>query len=311
MTIINKTRSETMQPYEVLLFYQFNHIEDLPTHKHYHETLAKTHHLKGRIYIAKEGLNGTVSGTPEDTKAYRDALHSTPLYASMAFKIDKSPIHAFNKLHVRIKDEIVNFSQDNIDPTTLTAKPLPAPEFYKAMQEKNTIIIDARNHYEYEVGHFKGALNPNINHFRDLPKWIDDYKALLKGKKILTYCTGGIRCEKLTSYMKQNGLHNVYQLEGGIITYGQHEQTKGRSWDGALYVFDKRMTVPLNQVDPVVIGNDHFTNEPCERYINCANPECNKKILCTKENEKIYKASCSNTCRAHPKNRYVAKHAHL
>jgi len=93
----------------------------------------------------------------------------------------------------------------------------------------------------------------------------------------VTYCIGGIRCEKLTSYMKQKGFNNLYQLKGGIHTYGTNETTRGKFWDGALYVFDKRMTAPLNRVDPKIIGKDHYTSKPTERYINCGNPECNKK----------------------------------
>src|SRR5690554_600067 len=105
----------------------------------------------------------------------------------------------------------------------------------------------------------------------------------------------------------KEGFEVAGQLHGGIHHYGTNEQTKGKLWDGKMYVFDERIAVPINQVEHVIVGRDYFTGEPCERYINCANPDCNKQILCSEENERIYKGSCSDACRNHPRNRYVIK----
>ncbi len=296
-----------MKNYNVLLFYQFVDIDDLNNHQSFHYNLAHKYHLMGRIYISKEGLNGTVSGKKEETEKYMKALNNHPYYKTMQFKIAAHNQHAFNKLHVRIKDEIVNFNVPSIDVPSMRAPYINPEDFYKALNDENTVVIDARNDYEFQVGHFRGALNPNIKNFRELPQWIEKNQSRFQGKSIVTYCTGGIRCEKLTSYMKQIGINDVYQLKGGIHTYGTNPSTQGRLWDGALYVFDKRMTTPLNRVNPIVIGKDHFTSVPCERYINCGNPECNKKIVCTKESEQIYYGSCTEACRVHPRNRYMLK----
>lgn len=176
------------------------------------------------------------------------------------------------------------------------------------MQREDTVVIDARNDYEYDLGHFRGAVRPDILNFRDLPDWIRENKEQFEGKKILTYCTGGIRCEKFSGWLVKEGFEDVSQLEGGIVTYGKDPEVQGELWDGQLYVFDERISVPVNQKEHVVVGKDYFTGEPCERYVNCANPECNKKILCSEENEHRHLRSCSHECRTHPRNRYVAQH---
>ncbi len=297
-------RSVIIGEYDVLLYYHFTAIEDTKRFRDAHHELAHSLGLKGRIYIAEEGINGTVSGTPNQTRVYMETLKKDPRFQSMRFKIDTADEHAFHKLHVRIRPELVNFSQPDIDPRKDTGEYIKPERFKQEMNREDTIVIDARNDYEYDLGHFRGAIRPDIRNFRELPEWIEKNASLLKGKRILTYCTGGIRCEKFTGWLHKKGYDDVAQLEGGIITYGQDEKTRGEAWDGALFVFDKRLSVPLNRVDPLIIGRDHFTGEPCERYINCANPECNKKILCTEENERRFMASCSETCRNHPKNGY-------
>jgi UPF0176 protein len=176
------------------------------------------------------------------------------------------------------------------------------------MQQEDTVVIDARNDYEYSLGHFRNAIMPDINTFKELPDWIRENRKQFEGKKILTYCTGGVRCEKFSGWLRKEGFEDVAQLHGGIVTYGKDPEVQGELWDGQCYVFDERISVPVNRVAPVVVGKDHFTNEPCERFVNCANPECNKKILCSEENEHKYLRACSDECRVHPRNRYVAEH---
>jgi UPF0176 protein len=176
------------------------------------------------------------------------------------------------------------------------------------MQDDNTLVIDARNDYEYDVGHFRGAIRPDIRTFRELPEWIKENKEMLDGKKILTYCTGGIRCEKFSGWLVREGFEDVSQLHGGIVTYGKDPEVKGQLWDGQCYVFDKRLTVPVNRVEHVVVGKDYFSGESCERYVNCANPECNKQIICSEENEHKYMRGCTHECRVTPRNLYVKEH---
>ncbi|MBD7944836.1 MULTISPECIES: rhodanese-related sulfurtransferase [Psychrobacillus] len=295
--------------YRVLLYYKYVPIEDPVIFAQEHLAACKEIGLKGRILVSNEGINGTCSGTIEQTDAYMDMMKADNRFADMVFKIDEADGHAFKKMHVRPKREIVHLGlEEDINPNELTGKYLSPKEFYEQMQAEDTIVIDARNDYEFDLGHFRGAIRPDIRNFRDLPEWIHDNKELFEGKKVLTYCTGGIRCEKFSGWLVREGFEDVAQLHGGIATYGKDPEVRGQLWDGQMYVFDERIAVPINQVEHVVVGKDHFTGEPCERYVNCANPDCNDKILCSEENEHKYLRSCSHECRVHPRNRYIVEH---
>ncbi|MGO1060650.1 oxygen-dependent tRNA uridine(34) hydroxylase TrhO [Planococcus sp. FY231025] len=295
--------------HNVLLYYLYTTIEDPETFATEHLAACKEIGLKGRILVSHEGINGTCSGTIEQTEAYMEMVKSDPRFADIVFKIDAAEGHAFKKMHVRAKKEIVHLGlEEDINPHELTGTYLEPAEFYKRMQDQDTIVLDARNDYEYDLGHFRGAVRPDVENFRDLPEWVRENKEMFEGKKILTYCTGGIRCEKFSGWLKREGFEDVAQLHGGIATYGKDPEVKGQLWDGQMYVFDERIAVPVNQVEHVVVGKDHFTGEPCERYVNCANPECNKKILASEENEHKYMRSCSDECREHPRNRYAFEH---
>ena len=295
--------------HNVLLYYKYVEIEDPETFAAEHLAACKELELKGRILVSEEGINGTCSGTIEQTDAYIEMMKQDPRFSDIVYKIDATDRHAFKKMHVRAKKEIVHLGlEDDVNPNELTGNYLEPAEFYKQMQEEDTIVLDARNDYEYDLGHFRGAVRPEVENFRDLPEWVRDNKEMFEGKKILTYCTGGIRCEKFSGWLKKEGFEDVSQLHGGIVTYGKDPEVKGELWDGQLYVFDERIAVPVNQVGHVVVGRDHFTGEPCERYVNCANPECNAKILSSEENEHKYMRSCSDECREHPRNRYAFEH---
>lgn len=294
------------KPYRVLLYYQYVTIENPAEFAAEHLAFCKEIGLKGRILVATEGMNGTVSGTIEQTDKYMEEMRKDPRFTTMVYKIDEADGHAFKKMHVRPRPELVNLSlEDDINPLELTGKYLSPKDFYEKMQDQNTIILDARNTYEYDLGHFRGAIRPDVETFRDLPQWVRENKEILEGKKILTYCTGGIRCEKFSGWLVREGFEDVGQLHGGIATYGKDPEVQGELWDGQLYVFDERIAVPVNQKEHVIVGKDHFTGEPCERYVNCANPECNEQLLCSEENEHKYLRGCTHECRVHPRNRYV------
>ncbi|MDQ0483035.1 oxygen-dependent tRNA uridine(34) hydroxylase TrhO [Guptibacillus hwajinpoensis] len=295
--------------YRVLLFYKYVQIDQAEEYVEEHLAFCKDNNLKGRILISEEGINGTLSGTIEDTQKYMDMMHADERFADMFFKIDESTEHPFKKMHVRYREELVTLRlEDNHNPNDVGGKHLKPAEWREAMQQDDVIILDTRNDYEYDLGHFRGAIRPDIQNFRDLPEWVQENLADQKEKKILTYCTGGIRCEKFTGWMVNQGFQDVNQLDGGIVTYGKDEETKGELWDGQCYVFDGRISVPINQKDHVVVGKDYFTGEPCERYVNCANPECNKQIITSEENEHKYLRGCTHECRTSPRNRYVAEH---
>ena len=294
--------------YRVLLYYKYVTIDDPETFASEHLDYCKSLGLKGRILVSTEGLNGTVSGTKEATDAYMDHLHTDERFKDLVFKVDEADGHAFKKMHCRPRKEIVALGLDeDIDPHQLTGKYYSPSEFKEALLSDDTVILDARNDYEYDLGHFRGAIRPDITRFRDLPQWIRENKEKLENKKIVTYCTGGIRCEKFSGFLKREGFEDVGQLEGGIATYGKDPETKGEYWDGKMYVFDERISVDVNQVEKTVVGKEWFDGTPCERYINCANPECNRQILVSEENEERYLGACCYDCAKHERNRYVEK----
>ena len=298
-----------MNDYYVILYYHYHEIKDLELYRDTHRAFLESRNLLGRIYVAKEGINGTVSGLKDDINAYMAYVRSDIDFKDTVFKIDEANEHAFNKLIVRVKKELVNLSLEvDVNPLKLTGRYVKPADFFKEMKQNNTLVIDARNDYEHEVGHFRGSIKPNIRNFRDLPKWIKENKELLEGKKILTYCTGGIRCEKLSGFLKAEGYNDVGQLKGGIITYGKDSVAQGQLWDGQCYVFDNRLNVSINQVEHIIVGRDHFDGSKCERQLNCANPVCNKQILASEANEHKHLGGCTHECRVHPKNRYVIKH---
>lgn len=292
--------------YHVLLYYQYVNIENPEQFTAEHLAFCKEIGLKGRILVAKEGINGTVSGTYEQTQCYIDAMHADPRFAETIFKIDEENTSAFKKMHVRYRQELVTLNlEDDINPNELTGTYLEPKEFRKAILDKNTIVIDARNDYEYDLGHFRGAVRPEIRTFRELPQWIRENKEQFMDKKIVTYCTGGIRCEKFSGWLLKEGFEDVGQLHGGIATYGKDPEVQGELWDGQMYVFDTRISVPINQKDPVIVGRDWFDGSPCERYVNCANPKCNRQILTSVENEEKHLKGCCYDCRVAPENLYV------
>lgn len=299
-----------MNSYQVLLYYKYTTIDNPEQFATEHLAMCKEIGLKGRILVAEEGINGTVSGTVEETENYIEAMHADPRFADMVFKIDAADKHAFQKMHVRPRTEIVSLSLENdVNPLEVTGNYMEPEEFREALKDENTVILDARNDYEFDLGHFRGAIRPDITAFRDLPDWVEENRDMFEDKKIVTYCTGGIRCEKFSGWLKTAGFDDVSQLHGGIATYGKDETVKGDLWDGMMYVFDERIAVPINRVDHTIVGKDYFDGTPCERYINCANPYCNKQILASEENEEKYLRSCSHECRVHPANLYVKKHA--
>jgi UPF0176 protein len=299
----------SQKPYRVLLYYQYVTIENPEEFAAEHKAFCDEIGLKGRILVATEGINGTVSGTVEQTELYMEKMKQDPRFADMTFKIDEAEEHAFKKMKVRHRPELVTLRlEDDVNPHEITGQYLSPKEFYERLQDPDTIVLDARNDYEYDLGHFRGAVRPDILNFRDLPDWVRENKEMFADKKIITYCTGGIRCEKFSGWLLKEGFKDVAQLHGGIVTYGKDPEVQGELWDGQLYVFDERIGVPVNQKEHVVVGKDYYSGEPCERYVNCANPACNRKILCSEENEHKYLRSCSHECRTHPRNRYVAQH---
>ena len=298
-----------MGPYQVLLYYQYVTIEDPEAFAQAHLDFCRSLNLKGRILVGKEGINGTLSGLTADTEAYITAMHADERFKEMLFKIDQADEHAFKKMHVRPREEIVSLSlEEDVNPLDLTGTYLSPQAFREALLDEDTVVIDARNDYEFDLGHFRGAIRPEITNFRELPAWIRENKEKFMEKRVVTYCTGGIRCEKFSGWLVREGFKDVGQLHGGIATYGRDPEVQGDLWDGSMYVFDERISVPINHVDPTIVGKDYFDGQPCERYVNCANPTCNRRMLTSVANEDKHLRGCSAECRCHEQNRYVIEH---
>lgn len=298
-----------MKNYRVLLYYKYVKIENPEQFRTEHQKLCKQIGLKGRILVSDEGINGTVSGTVEQTEAYMDSLRSDSRFKDIMFKMDGADDHAFKKMHVRYRPEIVSLQlEEDVDPKELTGKYLKPAEFRKALEDKDTVILDARNDYEFDLGHFRNAVRPDIRNFRELPKWIRENKDTFMDKKVVTYCTGGVRCEKLSGWLLKEGFNDVAQLHGGIHNYGTDPETQGELWDGKMYVFDERISVDINRKEKTVIARDWFDGELCERYVNCGNPFCNRQFIASEENEHKYLRGCTHECRISTENRYVKEH---
>ena len=288
--------------YHVLLYYQFVAIDDPESFADQHRQLCNDLGLKGRILVAPEGLNGTVSGTIEACTTYRATLAKDPRFATMVFKVDEATGHTFQKMFVRVKKELVTFRADlPSNPIDTTGHRLRPTEWKEKIESGDVIIIDGRTDYEFDIGHFRGAIRPDCESFREFPDWIRANFGDKKDKTILTYCTGGIRCEKLTAFMIHDGFTNVYQLDGGIVSYGKDEETQGALWDGLCYVFDERVTVPINRTeDRRIIGTCHHCGQPTERYVNCRNYCCHSQHLACEPCETLFNSACCMECMVAP-----------
>jgi len=288
--------------YNVLLYYCYSNIDNPDEFRENHHLFCIENNLRGRIIISSEGINGTVSGKINDCNKYIKNLKSDIRFQNIEFKIDEHPSHVFNKLNVRLKDEIVNFGIKTVNPNKLSGKYIEPNEFKMVLKNKpnDTIILDVRSNYEHKVGKFKNALALDINNFRDFKKNLKDLK-IYKKNKIITYCTGGVKCEKASAFLLKKGFENVYQLHGGIIKYGLEEH--GEDFDGKCYVFDNRIAINVNKINPSTISKCYLTGEPSDRMVNCANPECNIHVPMSKKGARIFNGCCSESCENNKKTR--------
>lgn len=292
-----------MIKYQTLLYYCYSRIEDAEQFASNHLQFCKSLNLVGRIIVADEGLNGTVSGTAESCKIYMDTLHADPRFSKIDFKIDDVEEPSFIKMHCRYKAEIVHSGLRDpgiINPEMKTGIHLEPADFVKMKDDQDVVIVDVRSNYEHSIGRFKNAVTFDIENFRDFPVMINEL-AQYKDKKIVTYCTGGIKCEKASALLLHEGFENVYQLHGGIIKYGK--EAGGEDFEGKCYVFDNRVAVDVNTVNPVVISTCRNCGAHTTKMINCANPECNEHFTqCDACGEKL-DGACSEICQAHPRKR--------
>ncbi|TAE03633.1 MAG: rhodanese-related sulfurtransferase [Bacteroidetes bacterium] len=285
--------------YFILLYYCYTPIKNSDQFREDHHLLCLSLNLRGRIIVANEGLNGTVSGLKADCEQYMKIVKADPRFEKLEFKIEEHEDHAFAKLNVRLKNEIVH-SDIQIDPNQRTGTHLEPEEFKKFKDSEDVIILDVRSNYEHKLGKFKNAITLDIEHFREFPEKMGELEQY-KDKKIITYCTGGIKCEKASAYLLEQGFENVYQLHGGIIKYGI--EAGGEDFEGKCYVFDNRIAADINKVNPETISRCFICNIITDRMVNCANPHCNNHVSICEKCGWEYEGACSKECQANPDKR--------
>ncbi|MCL4549623.1 MAG: rhodanese-related sulfurtransferase [Bacteroidetes bacterium] len=287
--------------FKVLLFYKYIKFPEPGRFQEEHLKFCEANDIKGRVWISDEGINATVSGTVENIEKYKSEIRKHPEFSDIWFKEDEHNEHAFRKIHVRLKKEIVNasFGEVDLSKTARRLKPEELNQFYES--GKDFVIVDARNDYESVIGKFKNAIAPKMDTFRDWPKVVEELKEF-KDKTIVTYCTGGIRCEKASALLVENGFKDVYQMDGGIWNYiTQHPD---KYWEGSVFVFDERRIVTPNTKEEIKhIGKCYYCGKPTSYYINCHNQDCDKMLLTCDECKVENDYCCSDECRHAPNRR--------
>jgi UPF0176 protein len=266
--------------YPVILFYKYVAIADAEIFARSQRALCEALELKGRILIASEGINGTLAGAADKVNRYVAALQADARFRDIEIKRSPGDAGTFPKLVVKVRREIVTLNAGTIPPDMTNHL---TPHEWKDLMEQNrdVVLLDIRNRFESAAGKFENAVTCDIEHFRELPEYVDRLEDL-KEKTVLMYCTGGIRCEKASTLFRRKGFRNVFQLHGGIAAY--QEQFGNEHWQGECFVFDQRMTVRMEE-GLVQIGRCAHTGRETSRFVNCLHDPCHKLYILSDEAE--------------------------
>lgn len=285
---------------KIILYYKFAPISDPDAVRLWQKALCERLNLRGRIIISKHGINGTLGGGIDDLKAYTKETKTYQGFKDTTFKWGEGSRDDFPKLSVKVRDEIVTFGAADelrVDEQGVVngGKHLKPEQVHQLVKERgeDVIFFDGRSSYEAEVGRFKNAVVPDVRTAKDFITELESGKYDdIKNKPVVTYCTGGIRCEILSSMMKNRGFNEVYQIDGGIVKYGEAYADDGL-WEGSLYVFDGRMGVKFSD-KAKDIANCLHCGQKTSRYTNCANVACNALIIvCEDCQDKMYCQGCA------------------
>lgn len=284
-----------------ILFYYFTPLEDLQTLRDELFSTLESLEILGTILIAKEGINGCLTGQDEAIEKIMKYLSHDAGFKNIEFKIAEVDEHGFDKLKVKVRNEIItsHFGEDILDFKGDYVEPEELAQWYE--DGEDFIIVDGRNNYESKIGHFENAICPDVDVFSESEKMFEDLKGM-EDKKIVTYCTGGIRCEKLSGLFKKHGFKNTYQLHGGIIRYGIEQGNK--HWKGKCFVFDKRVAInidPQEESEPITVCE--LSGLPCDTYHNCANVDCDRRFIAREEALEKMDFCCSKKCKS-----YISQH---
>jgi UPF0176 protein len=253
----------------------------------------------GRIYVAHEGINAQLSLPADHFYAFKDTIEAYDFMKNIRLNVAvEHDDHSFLKLTIKVRDKIVadGLDDNTLDVTNICVH-LKAKEFNQLLEDPDTIVVDMRNHYESEIGHFVGAITPDVETFREsLPIIGDQLSQHKEDKKLLMYCTGGIRCEKASAYFKHKGFKNVYQLEGGIIEYTRQVKAEGleSKFIGKNFVFDHRLG---ERITNDIVSQCHQCGKPCDNHTNCENEGCHLLFIQCDECKTVMENCCSVECR--------------
>ncbi len=281
---------------KILLYYKYVSIEYPKRILKWQRQICTDLNLTGRIIIGTEGINGTVGGDAEDIDRYAQIMKKHDLFSDIDFKESPGDATYFPKMSIKVRDEICALG---VDPNKLTVKDggihLEPKQVHELLDERpeDLVILDTRNNFESRIGTFKGSITPDITNFRDLPKYIDEHHEQFKNKRVLMHCTGGVRCERATAYLKTKGIaKEVFQIKGGIVRYT--EEYPDGHFRGKNYVFDRRVAVRIN--DDILTHCDQC-DELCNDYTNCINSLCNVQYISCNNCMKRMENACSEKCR--------------
>jgi UPF0176 protein len=295
----NKNADNFAVEHTVILFYKYIRIDNPKEEVVRQRKLCEGLSLLGRMIIAEEGINATLEGTKENIEKYITEMKSDARFADVHWKKSVGTGSAFPKLKIKVRPEIVSLHLENdLNPNQVTGKRL-SPEQLKQWYEEGRKfkIVDMRNDYEFKVGRFKDSVLPSLKNFRDLSKNLDAITDF-KEETVLTVCTGGVRCEKASGLLVREGFKDVYQLDGGIVSY--MEKFPAQEFEGTLYTFDNRIVMDFDPKDKhVVVGECDFCDDKTEDFYNCRNPQCNLKVLSCRHcfEEMGGQVFCSDECR--------------
>lgn len=281
-----------------LSFYQYAHIGNPELFRNHLFITWNDLDVLGRIYVAKEGINGQLSVPAPRFLEFKEHLDGIPFLKDLRLNIAREQdSKSFLKLKVKVRHKIVadGLNDDTFDVTNKGVH-VDAKTFNDLIEDPDTVLVDMRNHYESEIGHFKNAVTPDVDTFRDSLDIIEeDLKEHKEDKKLVMYCTGGIRCEKASAYYKHKGFKNVYQLEGGIIEYARQVEAEGldNKFLGKNFVFDHRRS---ERISDDIISNCHQCGEPCDTHVNCANEACHLLFIQCDSCKSKMEECCSNEC---------------
>ncbi|MFY9782778.1 MAG: rhodanese-related sulfurtransferase [Acidimicrobiales bacterium] len=278
-----------MEPHKVILYYGFTRLEDPEAIRLWQRELCEALGLKGRILLSTHGINGTLGGAMTALTKYVRRTKEYPGFKDIDFKWSEGTGQEFPRLRIRVREEIVNFGAPGeleVDDRGIVGGGirLTPSGVHQLVAERgdDVVFFDARNAFEAQIGRFKNAVVPNVRATRDFVSELDSGKFdHFKDRPIVTYCTGGVRCEVLSSVMKKRGFREVYQLDGGVVRYGEIFADDGL-WEGSLYLFDARMKREFSDRSKT-LGRCERCSEPTSQYYNCANLVCRKLILLCSE----------------------------